>query len=182
MNKDSYFRCLAIDELHVQTLGHLTAFREQCDLLPSAEEVNESFIVHEHSLDNMISVCDALKSAATEWRATLRAVEKAKSLEQKAMDAERKRLERKELAAEKKKQKAADALQKAKEAKQHAMEAKAEADEATGGRSKKRRIASRLTGELTEDDPAVLLSRFPKHQIQVVESLDTCRHYCSCSI
>ena len=177
MEKDAYFQCLHLDRKHVQTLGHLQHTRDHADFSANADDVNTLFDLHEFALDKMLGLCGALKSTATEWRATSKALVKAKSLERKAYTTEQKRIAKKKETAEKKKQRHEEALQKAREEKARAEAEKMEAD--PDGGQKKRRIASRLMSELTTTDPHVLQDRFPNHQITIVESLDS---WCDISI
>ena len=173
MEKDAYFQCLHLDPQHVHTLGHLQRTREHADFSANSDDVNSQFDLHEFALDKMLGLCGALKSTATEWRSTSKALVKAKSLERKAYTTEQKRIEKKKEAAEKKKQRQVDALQKAREEKARAEAEKMEADPNGDGGQKKRRIASKLTSELTTTDPHVLQDRFPTKQISIVESLDS---------
>lgn len=172
MKKDKYFNCMAIEQDHIQTRGHLATVRELSDLLPSPEEVERVFAIHELALSKMLALCDALKTSAGEFKATSKALEKARNLEEKAHQSELKRLKKREVADQKKKEKAAQAILKAKEAKLAAEQSKEAASEAPGGLGKRRRIASKLTSELSETDPTILQDRFPDHQISIVEDVD----------
>lgn len=172
MKKDKYFNCMAIERKHVQTQGHLTTVRELSDLLPTPEEVEQVFAMHELAMSKMLALCDALKTSAAEFRATSKALEKARGLEKKAHEAELRRLQKREIADKKKRDKAAAAIEKAKEAKLAAEKTKEAASEAPGGLGKKRRVATRLTSELSETDPTILQDRFPDHQISIVEDVD----------
>ena len=121
----------------------------------------------------MLLLCDSLKTSAEEWKSTSKALAKARQLEEKAKKAEELRMKKKEEAAKKKKKKAEEALLRAKQAKaeKDLEAAQQELDSAAHG--KKRRVASKLTQELQDSDPKVLTDRFPKHQIAVVEDLDS---------
>ena len=175
MEQDPYFQCLSLDPLHVQTLGHLLQTRDHSDLGGTAEDVEKQFDQHDQALQKMSALCAALKSTATEWRATSKALAKAKALERKAFNAEKKRLQKQQEAAEKKKKKAAAAMeQAAQEKQQHDAD---DGVESAKGQDKKRRIASKLMSELTESDPPILLARYPSCQIPVVEELDTWMAY-----
>ena len=171
MSDDPYFKCIPIDPAHVQTIGHLKKVRDNADFGSTADDIDQVFDEHEQALAKMLSLCDGLKCTATEWKASSKALIKAKQLERKAVKAEQKRLEKQQEAAQKKKKKAEEALQKAAEEKAKA-EADAGADQAkAAGVEKKRRIASKLMSELNEHDPPVLLARWPLQQIHVCESL-----------
>ena len=172
LKTDAYFQCIAVDITAVQTLGHLTATRDQSDFLPSVEAVEQTFAEHEIALDKMLLLCDSLKTSAEEWKSTSKALAKARQLEEKAKKAEELRMKKKEEAAKEKK-KAEEALLRAKQAKaeKDLEAAQQELDSAAHG--KKRRVASKLTQELQDSDPKVLTDRFPKHQIAVVEDLDS---------
>jgi len=180
LKTDAYFQCVAIDIGAVQTLGHLTATRDQSDFLPSVDAVEKAFAEHELALEKMTLLCDSLKTSAEEWKSTAKALAKARQLEEKAQKAEELRIQKKDEAARKKKAKAEEALLRAKQAKAEKDLEVAQQNLDSGGDAgagKKRRIASKLTQELQESDPHVLLDRFPRHQIVVVDELDSRPHH-----
>lgn len=91
-----------------------------------------------------------------------------------AKDSEKRR------SCQEKKAKAEEALLRAKQAKAEKDLEVAQQNLDSGGDAgagKKRRIASKLTQELQESDPQVLLDRFPRHQIVVVDELDSRPHH-----
>ena len=57
MKKDKYFNCMAIERKHIQTQGHLTTVRELSDLLPTPEEVEQVFAMHELAMSKMLALC-----------------------------------------------------------------------------------------------------------------------------
>ncbi len=170
--RDEFFQSEVVDKLHVQTLAHLSHTRGVASLFSTAEQTEEAFSQHAEAIRFLESLASAVKTTAVELVQSIKAVQKAKDLEQKEHDKEKKRLEAKlkkqeELEA-KKKEKEHEKQQQAKEA-----AASAEQMDGVGDDRKKRRASAKLTAELTDTDPTILKEKFPGHQLAVLESVDT---------
>ena len=163
---------------HVQTISRLEKTRNLAALFGTAEQVEEQFAQHAEAIRLLDAVANACKSSAAELQASIKALKKAKALEEK------------EIAKEKECQaKAAERAEKAEAKKLHkrnaALEKKAQEAEAAGecADGKKRRAATNLAAELVDGDPLVLKSKFPNRQMAVVESVVPCQEWGrSCSL
>lgn len=175
MEEDSFFASLpeGLGEEQIQTMGHLASTRNLADLLPSSDAVDAAFELHSLAIDRMATLFRSVQTSCQEWTASRKAIKKARELHQKAVEAERKRQEKKREKEEKKRQDDA-----AKEARLAAQAAAAENPDNSAGipvpddRPKKRRVASKITNELTDEDPLVLRDKFPENQIHVVDEYE----------
>ena len=145
----------------VQTLSHLSKTREVGGLFGSAEQVEEAFQFHGEAIRVLEEVGQAVKTSASELQSSIKALKKAKLMEEleigKQAVRDKKTAEKNELKEKKKK----DAVEKAKEA----------AASEPGG--PKRRRAAKSSLEMDDTDPTVLKSKFPNHQISVVDKIET---------
>lgn len=167
LSTDPYFSSdEPIPQERVQTLRHVGRVRSQGSLAGSAQQAEEQFERHADALRLLDSIGQALKSVATEFTSSLKALKKLHELEQKEIAKERLKERKKE-----ERQKLAEAKKKAK--KDQAEVDKQEKDKAEDG-AKKRRGSAKIASEMTDADPAVLKARFPNNQIVVVENIEAC--------
>lgn len=172
--RDEFFQSEVVDKSHVQTLAHLSHTRGVASLFSSADQTEEVFAQRAEAIRLLESLASAVKTTAVELVQSIKAVQKAKDLEQKEHEKEQKRLE-----AKQKKQEELEAKKKARELEKQKQAEEAAAAGATteqsrgGDDHKKRRAPVKLTAELTDTDPTILKERFPGHQLAVLDSVDT---------
>ena len=172
LSQDPYFSSDAsLTPSLVQTLGHVSSTRGTGALLGSCEQVDEEFQCHAEAIRVLDMLSQSLKTVATEFSASLKALKKLKELEVKEIEKEKlkqqKALERKEVAEKKKQEKKAAAAAAAAAASKDKTEANAEA-------AKRRRASAKISAEMVDSDPNVLKARFPDNQLHVCETVDTC--------
>lgn len=172
--RDEFFQSEVVDKSHVQTLAHLSHTRGVASLFSSADQTEEVFAQHAEAIRLLDSLASAVKTTAVELVQSIKAVQKAKDLEQKEHEKEQKRLEAKQKRQEelevKKKERE---LEKQRQADEAAAAASAEQMDGGGDDRKKRRASAKLTAELTDTDPTILKEKFPNRQIAVFDSVDT---------
>ena len=155
---------------HVQTLSHMHNTRNTSSLHGTAERVEELFGEHAEAIRLLDSMGQAVKTCGAELTASVRALKKAKVMEEKEAEKERTRLAKSAAKAEAKAKE-----QEAKRLAAAAAKAKEAADKsgaASGGdQSKRRRATSRLAEEMCDTDPLVLKGRYPENQIPVFDSV-----------
>ena len=145
----------------VQTLSHLARTREVGGLFGSAEQVEEAFQQHGEAIRVLEEVGQAVKVSASELHSNIKALKKAKVMEE--MEIER-QAERDRKAAEKQKLK--------EKKKQEAIEQSKEKEAVSEAGGPKRRRAAKSALEMDDTDPTVLKSKFPQHQIAVFEKIE----------
>lgn len=172
LQKDDYIMNLGVlERSNVQTKKHIEFVRNVGSLYSNAETTEEVFNTHAEAIRLLDTIATAVKTSAQEVYSSIKALNKAKSMEKKEEEREEKRKE----TAEKRRQTAAARKQAAEEKKaaDKAAAAAAKAADDDANNVKKRRASSKITSELTDADPPVLKARFPDHQLQVLETVDT---------
>ena len=159
LNKDDYFRDQQWHASHVHTLGFMKYVREvMLDLQRSSDAVDAMGQAHRDAIGVLKEVASAVTKDASEWRAQVAALRKARELEQKTLEreAERQRkADEKKAAKEEKKAKAAAEKEKAAAEKKRAAAAAAAAGEEGEGGTKKRRKRQATEG-IDKEDKALL--------------------------
>ena len=167
LQKDEYFVSEgAIEQSSVQTLSHMSFFRNTGALFGTAEAAEAGFNTHAEAIRTMTMVATAVQASAQDLYASIKAVNKAKEMEQKEQGKEEKR----RADAEARKAKAA-AKKKAQQEQKERAAAEQKQQRETHQQTKRRQ--PNIASEMTDTDPEVLKTRFPDHQITICETIDS---------
>ena len=167
LQRDEYFVSQgAVEQSSVQTLSHMSFFRSTGALLGTAEAAEDGFSTHAEAIRTMTMVAAAVQTSAQDLFASIKAVNKAKEMEQREVKKEEKRMADAEV--RKAKAEAKKRAQKA-EKERAAAEQRQQRDRQQQAKRRQPNIAS----EMTDTDPEVLKTKFPDHQIPVCETVDS---------
>ena len=166
---DPYFQSLPqqVAKHAIKTLGSLRKVRTVADFQPTVERVEDEFSKHNEAIGMMTKVAKSLVTAASEWRANLKALKKARFMEQKHEEREAERAAKAAARAEERQRK------KEEQHRLHVLanQADQEGEPQQAQDKKKRRMAGRIQSELCDSDPPVLRSRFGEFTIPVTEKI-----------
>ena len=189
---DQYFGSLTMNENEVQTLGHMFLIRDQADLLPSSETVEETFATHAVAIQHLEDLAKAVLRNGTEWRAEKKALKKAQAEEKKAgclvedcwfivsqntpvyffdclcWQAMEKELKKQEA----RRAKVEAQAEKERQKREQALKERTETD--PNAKGKKRRAIGNMWSQLSDSDPEVIRSKFEDahHKLEIFEPSD----------
>eukprot|EP00435_Cladocopium_sp_Y103_P050185 s1355_g15.t1 len=167
LQRDEFFVSQgAVEQSSVQRLSHMNFFRTTGALFGTAEAAEAAFSTHAEAIRTMTMIATAVQTSAQELFASIKAISKAKDMEQKEQAKEEKR--RADAEARKAKAEAKKRAQKA-EKERLAAEQKQQQQETAQG--KKHRNPTKIAQEMTDTDPDAAFQAF-ENMVEVPDGLN----------